>query len=110
MGCDCMLCHCCVSLRNFVAAEHACTDGMTQESLDAGAEAPQEPSTSALTSYAVTLSLADTQTSSQQSPGQLSPRNSATSQQGSDSAQNAQWQPGDSILSSSPARGRTLAS
>ena len=73
------------------------------ECLDAGSEAPLEPSTSQLTSYAVRLSPTNTHSSSQ-----LSPRNSGASQQwggGFESAQNQPWQAGEGNLSSSPAPG-----
>ena len=77
------------------------------ECLYAGSEAPLEPSTSQLTSYAVRLSPTNTHSSSQ-----LSPRNSGASQQWGgeiESAQNQPWQAGEGNLSSSPAKGSSRA-
>ena len=66
----------------------------------AGSEAPADPSSSHLTSYAVRLSPAQTHSSSQ-----LSPRSSGPAQTWSGAGDGGQWQLGDSLLSSSPARG-----
>ena len=66
----------------------------------AGSEAPADPGSSHLTSYAVRLSPAQTHSSSQ-----LSPRSSGPAQTWSGAGDGGQWQPGDSVLSSSPARG-----